>query len=205
MEGDWDPQNGLRFNSNKVLLDPYAKAIGRDLTWDDSLFPYNISSPSRDKDLEMNASDNAAFCPLGAVVDSSFTWGNDASPNIPWHKTVIYEAHVKSLTHMHPEVPEHIRGTYAGLCSQPVIHHLKKLGVTAVELEPIHHHVDEKHLLDKGLKNHWGYNTLSFFAPDLRFCATNHVLGAVQEFKTMVISPSTLLLVLFSLLFSFPL
>jgi glycogen operon protein len=186
VDGDWDPQNGLRFNKTKVLLDPYAKAIGRDVTWDDSLFPYNIKSLSPNKDLEKSDVDNAAFCPLGMVVDSSFTWGNDSPPNVPWHRSVIYETHVKSQTLLHPDVPEHIRGTYAGLCSEPFIMHLKKLGVTAIELEPIHHHVDEKNLLDKGLVNHWGYNTLSFFAPDLRYCATNQVLGAVQEFKTMV-------------------
>eukprot|EP00026_Physarum_polycephalum_P002193 Phypoly_transcript_02198.p1 GENE.Phypoly_transcript_02198~~Phypoly_transcript_02198.p1 ORF type:complete len:788 (+),score=123.44 Phypoly_transcript_02198:321-2684(+) len=186
VDGDWDPQNGLRFNMNKVLLDPYAKAIGRDVTWDDSLFPYNIKSTKPDKDLEKSTLDNAAFCPLAMVVDNSFTWGNDHPPNVPWHRSVIYETHVKSQTFLHPDIPEHVRGTYAGLCSEPFIEHLKKLGVTAVELEPIHHHVDEKNLLDKGLTNHWGYNTLSFFAPDLRYCATSHVLGAVQEFKTMV-------------------
>lgn len=186
VDGDWDPQNGLRFNVNKVLLDPYAKAIGRDVTWDDSLFPYNIKSHKPDKDLEKSTLDNSAFCPLAMVVDNSFTWGNDHPPNVPWHRSVIYETHVKSQTFLHPDIPEHIRGTYAGLCSEPFIEHLKKLGVTALELEPIHHHVDEKNLLDKGLTNHWGYNTLSFFAPDLRYCATSHVLGAVQEFKTMV-------------------
>lgn len=186
IEGDWDPMNGLRFNSNKVLLDPYAKSIGRDLQWDDSLFPYNIQSPNPLKHLERNDSDNSAFCPLAAVVDNSFTWGNDHPPNVPWHRTVIYEAHVKALTIQHPDVPEHIRGTYAGLCHESIISHLKKLGVTAIELEPIHHHVDEKPTLDKGLCNFWGYNTLSFFAPDLKYCATHSVLGAVQEFKTMV-------------------
>jgi isoamylase len=102
VDGDWDPQNGLRFNANKVLLDPYAKAIGRDVVWDDSLFPYNIYSTSRDKDLEINNDDNAAFCPLGAVIDPSFTWGNDTSPNIHWHETVIYETHLKSMTCLHP-------------------------------------------------------------------------------------------------------
>jgi glycogen operon protein len=168
------------------LVDPYAKVIGRDVTWDDSLFPYNLWSGNPDKDLEINNDDNAAFCPLAAVVDSSFTWGNDTPPNIPWHRTVIYETHIKSLSYLHPDIPEHIKGTYAALCYEPIVKHLKKLGVTAVELEPIHHHVDEKFLLDKGLKNYWGYNTLSFFAPDQRFCATPHVLGAVQEFKTMV-------------------
>lgn len=186
VDGDWDPQNGLRFNMKKVLLDPYAKAIGRDVTWDDSLFPYDINSKDPNKDTVKSDTDNAAFCPLGMVVDSSFTWGNDSPPNVPWHRSVIYETHVKSSTLLHPDIPEHIRGTYAGIASEPFIMHLKKLGVTAIELEPIHHHVDEKHLLDKGLTNHWGYNTLSFFAPDLRYCATNQVLGAVQEFKTMV-------------------
>eukprot|EP01117_Protostelium_nocturnum_P017862 TRINITY_DN734_c0_g1_i1.p1 TRINITY_DN734_c0_g1~~TRINITY_DN734_c0_g1_i1.p1 ORF type:complete len:1342 (-),score=550.59 TRINITY_DN734_c0_g1_i1:151-4176(-) len=186
MDGPWDPLNGHRFNVNKVLLDPYAKTIGRNVTWDDSLFPYSIDDHGYDKDLIQNMDDNAAFCPLGAVIDSAFTWGNDAPPNVPWHNTVIYEAHVKSLTFNHPEIPEHVRGTYSALCFEPIIKHLKKIGVTAIELLPIHHHVDEKFLIDKGLKNFWGYNTLAFFAPDIGFTSSSDPLGAINEFKTMV-------------------
>jgi isoamylase len=113
--------------------------------------------------------DNAAYCPLAAVVDDAFTWGHDSQLNIPWNKTVIYETHIRSLTMTHPEVPEHLRGTYAGMCFEPIINHLKDLGVTAVELMPVHYHIDERNLVDQGLCNFWGYNTLSFFAPDNRY------------------------------------
>ena len=161
VHGAYNPREGHRFNANKILLDPYAKAIGRVLEWDDSLFGYSFS----EDDCSFNDSDNAAFCPLAAVVDTSFTWGNDKAPKTPWHKTFIYECHVKGLTMLNPDVPPGHRGTYLGLAHDSVIQHLLSLGVTAVELLPVHYHADDRHLLEKGLKNYWGYNTLGFFAP----------------------------------------
>jgi isoamylase len=146
------------------------------------MFSYKMGSD----DFAFDDTDNAAYCPLAAVVDDAFTWGHDSQLNIPWNKTVIYETHIRSLTMTHPEVPEHLRGTYAGMCFEPIINHLKDLGVTAVELMPVHYHIDERNLVDQGLCNFWGYNTLSFFAPDNRYAHTDNPLEAVSEFKTMV-------------------
>jgi len=184
LHGPYDPGAGHRFNPNKVVLDPYAKAVVRPVVWDDAMFGYEVGSP--EEDLSFSEGDNAAFAPLAAVVDMSFTWGDDRPPSVPWSDTVIYEAHVKGLTARHPEVPADLRGTYAGLSSEPVIRHLKKLGITAIELMPIHQHVDERHLVDRDLSNYWGYNTLSFFAPDLRYTSETGRLASVREFKTMV-------------------
>jgi glycogen operon protein len=182
--GLYDPAKGHRFNPNKLLLDPYAKAIGRDLRWDDSLFGYKIGDPKAD--LSFDDRDNAAFAPLGAVLDTAFTWGDDRPPRTPWHKTLIYELHVKGFTMRHPGVPEAQRGTYAGLASEAAIEHLRSLGVTAVELMPVHHHIDDRHLIEKKLTNYWGYNTLAFFAPDLRYASKASPRKSVQEFKIMV-------------------
>jgi glycogen operon protein len=184
VHGIYDPALGQRFNPNKIVLDPYAKAIGRDLKWDDSLFGYPIGEP--EPDLLFDSRDSAPFAPLAVVVDTAFTWGDDRPPRTPWHRTVIYEAHVKGLTRRHPAVPEKLRGTYSGVASEAIIEHLKSLGVTAVEVMPVHHHVDDRHLLEKGLKNYWGYNTLSFFAPDLRYATAQEPHQAVQQFKMMV-------------------
>ncbi|MBI5427837.1 MAG: glycogen debranching protein GlgX [Nitrospinae bacterium] len=183
VHGPYNPQKGLRFNPAKVLIDPYAKAVGRTARWDNSLFAYNFGHP--DEDLSINAQDNAAFVPLAKVADHEFDWGGDAPPNIPWEQTIIYEAHVKGLTRLRPETPEELRGTYAGLARGPVIDHLKALGVTALELLPIQHHVDEHHLFAKNLTNYWGYNTLSFFSPDIRYCA-RETEDPAREFKKMV-------------------
>jgi glycogen operon protein len=180
--GPYDPKNGHRFNHNKMLLDPYAKLIGRELRWDDSLFGYKIGQD----DLTFDERDSAAFAPLATVVDTAFTWGDDRPPRIPWHKTLIYEAHVKGLTKLHPEVPEPLRGTYAGLSSEPVIKYLKDLNVTAIELLPVHQSLSDRYLVDQGLKNYWGYNTLSFFAPQVAYNSPTNPLGAVYEFKMMV-------------------
>jgi glycogen operon protein len=182
IHGPYDPKNGHRFNPNKIVLDPYAKAIGRDVKWDDSLFGYRIGSD----DLSFNDRDSAGFSPLASVIDTAFTWGDDRPPRIPWHKTLIYEAHVKSLTMLHPDVAEERRGTYAGLASEAVIQHLKSLGVTAVELMPVHFHLDDKTLLDKGLTNYWGYNTLNYFSPHLGYASKASPRKSVAEFKTMV-------------------
>ncbi|MPZ18977.1 MAG: glycogen debranching protein GlgX [Luteitalea sp.] len=181
VSGPWEPGNGHRFNSNKLVLDPYAKAIGRSLRWHASLFDY------QDGNLDaMDERDSAAYAPLAAVVDSAFTWGEDRPVRRPWHETVIYELHVRGFTKLHPNVPEELRGTYLGLASDAVLSHLVSLGVTAVELMPVHHHLDDWHLIKKGLSNHWGYNTLAYFAPDLRFSLARRALDSVREFKMMV-------------------
>ena len=182
VHGPYEPENGHRFNSNKVLLDPYAKAIGRPPQWDDSLFGYKVGTD----DLTFDERDDAAFCALGSTIDTAFTWGDDRRPNTPWHKTLIYEAHVKGLTKLHPDVPEDRRGTYSGVMSEPVIAHLKKMGVTAIELLPVHAHLDDRNLLEKNLTNYWGYNTLNYFAPHMEYSSRGSARESVREFKTMV-------------------
>jgi isoamylase len=180
VHGPYDPENGHRFNPNKLLLDPYAKATVGPLDWRYPHFGYRLGA--EEEDLSYDERDNAAGMPKCRVVDTAFTWGEDRPPRTPWDETVIYELHVKGFTKRHPNIPEDLRGTYAGLASAPAIEHLKRLGVTAVELMPVHSFVDDKHLVDKGLKNYWGYNSIGFFAPDMRYSAT----GSIGEFKTMV-------------------
>ncbi len=182
--GSYDPANGHRFNPNKVLLDPYAKAIGRPLRWDDSLFGYDVHA-EEDKDLSFDDTDSAPYAPLGAVVEETFAWGNDQSPEIPWEDTIIYEAHVKGMTERHPEVPEPLQGTYLGMACEPVIEHLKKLGVTTVQLLPVHAKLHRRELLEKGLREYWGYNTLAYFAPEPEYSSSGPV-SAVRDFKMMV-------------------
>jgi isoamylase len=182
MHGPFAPGAGYRFNPNKLVLDPYAKAIGRMVRWCDVLFGFK---PGHD-DTTFDERDSATNAPLAAVADAAFTWGDDRRPRVPWHETIIYELHPKGFTALHPHVPEHLRGTYLGLASEPAIHHLVSLGVTAVELMPVHHHTDEWHLVQRGLRNYWGYNTLSYFAPDLRYATTAAPLDSVREFKMMV-------------------
>ncbi len=184
VHGPHDPAAGHRFNPNKVLLDPYAKDIARDVRWDDAVFGYKIGDPA--EDLSFDERDSAPFCPLAKVVDTAFTWGDDRPPRTPWHKTLIYELHVKGLTKLHPEVPEKLRGTYAGVASEPIIRHLLSLGVTAVELMPVHYFLKDRHLVEKGLTNYWGYNTLGYFACDPAYVAEQNELSAVQQFKMMV-------------------
>ncbi|MFW6170306.1 MAG: glycogen debranching protein GlgX [Planctomycetota bacterium] len=182
VHGPYSPEHGHRFNANKVVTDPYAKLIGRDIRWSDSMFGYQVGD-SRE-DLSLDIRDNMANAALAVVIDPRFRWTGDRAPGTPWHNTVIYETHVRGLTMQHPEVPPRLRGTYAGLASRPVIRHFRRLGVTAVELLPVHHHVDDRQLVDRGLTNYWGYNTLSYFAPDTRYAANPH--DAVREFKKMV-------------------
>jgi isoamylase len=182
VHGPYEPAQGHRFNPNKLLLDPYAKAIGRDLTWHDSLFGYPIGKD----DLVLDKRNNGAYAPLARVIDPAFTWGDDRPPRTPWHKTLIYEVHVKGISMRHPEVPPNLRGTYAGLASEPIIQHLLELGITAVELLPVHYHVDDRYLVDAGRVNYWGYNTLGFFAPEPRYATASSALDAVKQFKTMV-------------------
>lgn len=182
VHGPYDPERGHRFNANKIVTDPYAKLIGRDIRWSNAMFGYRIGD-SRE-DLSLDTRDNMENAALSVVIDPRFRWRGDRSPGTPWHKTVIYEAHVRGLTIQHPEVPPRLRGTYAGLASAPAIRHFRRLGVTAVELLPVHHHVDDRPLVDRGLTNYWGYNTLSYFAPDTRYAAFPQ--DAVREFKRMV-------------------
>jgi isoamylase len=137
-------------------------------------------------DLSFDQRDSASCAPLAAVVDAAFTWGDDRSPQHPWNKTIIYELHVKGFTKLHPEVPEKLRGTYAGLSSAAAIRYLRDLGVTAVELLPVHDHVNDRHLVDRGLVNYWGYNTLSFFAPERDYASATAAQDIVREFKSMV-------------------
>jgi isoamylase len=184
VDGPHDPANGHRFNPNKVLLDPYAKAIGRDVRWDDALWGYRIGDSAAD--LSFDERDSAPVAPLAMVLDTAFTWGDDRPPRTPWHKTLLYEVHVKGFTARHPKVQEDRRGTYAGLASEAAIEHLQSLGVTAVELLPIQFFLDDRHLADRGLANYWGYNTLAFFAPALRYASQQSPRKSVQEFKMMV-------------------
>jgi glycogen operon protein len=184
VHGPYEPHHGHRFNPNKVLLDPYAKAIARDVRWSDTMFGYRIGAD--EEDLSFDKRDNAPFSPLAAVVDPAFTWGDDRHPRTPWHETVIYELHVKGFTKQHPGVPRKSRGMYGGLASEASISYLKSLGVTAVELMPVHYFLNDRHLVEKQLKNYWGYNTLSFFAPDPRYSSSNSAPETVREFKRMV-------------------
>jgi isoamylase len=182
--GPYEPKQGHRFNPNKVLLGPYAKAVARIIRWNDTMYGYRVGDS--EADLSFDERDNADCCPLGAVVDNAFTWGDDRHPRTPWHKTIIYETHVRGFTRQLPVIPEKMRGTYAALGSEPVLDHLKRLGVTAIELMPIHHHANDQYLVDRGLTNYWGYNTVSYFAPDLRYSMSGYPEGSVREFKTMV-------------------
>jgi glycogen operon protein len=184
VHGPFDPEKGHRFNPHKVVLDPYAKQVVRTMRWGDEMFGYIVGDPR--EDLSLDERDNAASAPLAAVVDPAFTWGDDRPPHTPPNKTVIYELHVKGFTQRHPEIPEHLRGSYAALGSDAAIRHFKRLGITAVELLPVHHHVDDRHLVDRGLANYWGYNTLAFFAPEIRFKSRDRYGDALREFKTMV-------------------
>jgi isoamylase len=182
VHGPYAPQAGHRFNPNKLVLDPYARVLGRTIRWDESLFGFTFGT----NDATFDPRDSGSYAALGAVVDNAFTWGDDRPPRIPWHETLIYELHVKGFTKLHPHIPESLRGTYRGLGSEPAIRHLTSLGVTAVELMPVHHHADEWHLVERGLGNYWGYNTLSYFAPDLAYASASNPLDAIREFKTMV-------------------
>jgi isoamylase len=185
VHGPYEPAKGLRFNPNKLLLDPYAKVIGRELRWADELFGYTVGHP--DGDLKCDERDSAAFAPLAAVVDSSFDWSGESRPVIQAHETIIYEAHVRGMTMLHPDVPEALRGTFAGMSSEPIIRHLQQLGITALELMPVHYFVDDRHLVDQKLRNYWGYNTLGFFALEPRYASNRQVpCEVVNEFKGMV-------------------
>jgi glycogen operon protein len=179
-QGPYAPEQGHRFNPHKLLMDPYARALEGRLKWSDAVMGYKIGSPRGD--LSFDTRDSAFAVPKAVVADPSFSWGNDQAPRTPRVDTVIYEAHVKSLTALHPGVDKGLRATYLGLCSDPVIAHLQKLGVTAIELLPVQAFIDDRFLIAKGLRNHWGYNTLAFFAPEPRYMSQ----GGLWEFQTMV-------------------
>jgi isoamylase len=184
VHGPYEPASGHRFNPHKVVMDPYAKSVARTIQWADEMFGYAVGHP--DGDLSFDERDNAEYAPIAAVVDPAFTWGDDRPPRTPWHDTVIYEMHVRGFSHGHPDIPESLRGTYEALTTEPALEHLKKLGITAVELMPVHHHARDRYLEEKGLTNYWGYNSYGYFAPERRFAASKTPAGAVREFKRMV-------------------
>jgi isoamylase len=183
IHGPYDPSAGHRFNQNKLLIDPYAKALTGDVAWDDAVYGYRIGD--EDEDLSFDDRDSASCVPKGVVIDGAFTWGDDQRPNTPWNRTVIYEAHVRGLTMLHPAIPPEFRGTYRALTFDPIVEHLSSLGVTAIELLPVHQFVSERQLVEKGLRNYWGYNTIAFFAPHVGY-ASSHLGEQVSEFKSMV-------------------
>jgi glycogen operon protein len=180
VHGPYDPENGHRFNPNKLLIDPYAKQLVGQLKWSEALFGYTIGHP--DGDLSFDDRDSAPFVPKSKVIDPAYTWGRDQRVSVPWDKTIIYEAHAKGLSMRHPAVPEAVRGTFAGMMVPEVVDHIRQLGVSSVELLPIHAFVNDQHLLQKGLNNYWGYNSIAFFAPHPRYLAN----GKIAEFKEMV-------------------
>lgn len=182
VHGPWDPADGQRCNPAKLLLDPYNKAIDGQVSWDEAVFPYRFDEGPD----EPNDKDSAPFMPRCVVHQPHFDWNGDRRLQTPWHETVIYETHVKGLTARHPEVPPELRGTYAGLAQPAVIDYFKHLGITAVELMPIHYFIHDKHLLDRGLRNYWGYNSIGFFAPHPEYASDQRPGGAVAEFKQMV-------------------
>ncbi len=184
VHGLYKPEKGQRYNPNKVLIDPYAKSISGTVKWDDSVFGYDLNSA--DRDLSFSETDSGPYVPKSVVIDQNFDWEGDQLLNIPYHQTIIYETHVKGFTKLNPEIPEEIRGTYAGLAHPVTIKYLKELGVTAVELMPVHHFITDEHLLKKGLSNYWGYNTIGFFAPDVLYSSSSHFGDQVVEFKNMV-------------------
>ncbi|CAJ1510282.1 glycogen debranching protein GlgX [[Mycobacterium] burgundiense] len=181
VHGPYDPGSGHRCNPSKLLLDPYSKAIDGNFNWDQSLFGYNFGDPD-----SRNDDDSAASMPKSVVTNPYFDWGNDRPPQHEYADTVIYETHVKGLTQTHPDIPEQARGTYAGIAHPAIIDHLTSLGVTAVELMPVHHFANDSTLIDKGLANYWGYNTIGFFAPDAKYSSSTTPGGQVQDFKVMV-------------------
>ena len=181
IHGPYAPGEGHRCNPAKLLLDPYAKAVDGQIRWDEAVFGYRFTDPALP-----NTTDSAPFMPVNVVINPFFDWGGDRAPRIPYHETVIYEAHVRGLTKRHPALPESDRGTYAGLAHPAVLEHLTGLGVTAVELMPVHQFVSEQQLVQRGLVNYWGYNTVAFLAPHNGYAAASQPGGQIAEFKSMV-------------------
>ncbi|MFL5730328.1 MAG: glycogen debranching protein GlgX, partial [Cytophagaceae bacterium] len=184
VHGPYEPSQGHRFNPNKLLIDPYARAIAGTVQGNAALCGYEPGNP--DEDLSFSQEDSAPYIPKSVVVDTSFDWTGDTRHKYAFHKTIIYEAHVKGFTKLHPDIPEAIRGTYAGIAHPVAIDYLKKLGITAIELMPIHQFITDGFLADRGLTNYWGYNTIGFFAPDVRYSSSGVLGGQVVEFKNMV-------------------
>jgi len=184
VHGPFDPERGLRFNSSKLLLDPYARAISGSVTWDDSVYSYQFDDP--EDDLSVSDVPNDQWVPKAVVIDPSFDWQDDSAPAHPWSDTVIYEVHVKGFTKLHPAVPNELKGTYLGLSHPAAIGYLTELGITAVELLPVHAFVDDQFLVQKGLRNYWGYSTLGFFSPEGRYASSTDGEVQVNEFKEMV-------------------
>lgn len=180
--GPYNPEAGHRFNHNKLLIDPYAKQLVGELIWDDSLFGYTIGHP--DGDLSFDERDSAAFVPKAKVIDPAFDWQGKQAHRAPWDNTIVYEAHVRGISMRHPAVPEHLRGTFAGLATKELLEHITSLGVSSVELLPVHAFLHDNHLLEKGLKNYWGYNSIAFLAPHCEYLASGHL----NEFKEMAAS-----------------
>jgi isoamylase len=181
-DGPWEPEHGHRFNASKLLIDPYAQALTGQVDWNAPVFGYRLGK----SDLVRDKRNDARGVPKGIVIADDFDWSGDRRPDIALNDSVIYELHVKGFTERHPDLPPELRGTYAGLAAPPVIDYLKNLGITAVELLPVHAFLDDKHLLDQGLRNYWGYNTINFFAPEARYSASGDTGGQVTEFKQMV-------------------
>src|ERR1700693_66127 len=184
VHGPYDPAHGLRFNDSKLLLDPYAKSIAGQIKWSDEMFSYMVGDST--EDLARDSRDNAWAMPKSVVIDSRFDWGGDENPETPFSEAVLYETHVKGFTKLRADIPENLRGTYAGLASREVIGYLKNLGVTAVELLPVHTHLDDKALVDRGLTNYWGYNSIGFFAPQAEYSSNRDPGAEVTELKGMV-------------------
>ncbi|MDN5859155.1 MAG: glycogen debranching protein GlgX [Pseudonocardia sp.] len=182
VHGPYDPGSGLRCNPAKLLIDPYAKAVNGPVEWDESVFGYPFGSPE-----ERSDADSGPHIPKSVVVNPFFDWGSDRAPRVPYHETVIYEAHVRGLTMQHPDLPDELRGSYTGLAHPVLIDHYRRLGITAVELMPVHEFLNDHHLHEKGLANYWGYNTIAYLAPHHAYATTGSRPGAqVQEFKAMV-------------------
>ena len=186
VHGPWAPEKGLRCNPAKLLLDPYAKAIEGQVEWDEAVFPYRFDKPEG----PANDEDSAPFVPKSVVINPFFDWERDEPLRTPWQETIVYETHVKGLTVKHPDIPEEVRGTYAGLGHPATVAYLKKLGVTAVELLPVHQFIHDKHLVERRLRNYWGYNTIGFFAPHNGYSSRGQRGQQVQEFKQMVQEPA---------------
>ena len=184
VDGPYKPEEGHRFNRNKLLIDPYAKAVSNPVKWNKDIFAYNMDDPGAD--LSFNANDDAEYVPKSVVMSDNFDWRGVTSPHYPWNKTVIYETHVKGFTMAREDIDERIRGTYLGISSPRMVQYLKDLGITAVELMPVHHKIDSDYLINKGLSNYWGYNTIGYLAPDIRYASSDVPGEQINEFKNMV-------------------
>ena len=184
VDGPYKPEEGHRFNRNKLLIDPYAKAVSNPVKWNKDIFAYNMDDPGAD--LSFNSNDDAEYVPKSVVMRDNFDWRGVTSPHYPWNKTVIYETHVKGFTMAREDIDERIRGTYLGISSPRMVQYLKDLGITAVELMPVHHKIDSDYLINKGLSNYWGYNTIGYLAPDIRYASSDVPGEQINEFKNMV-------------------